>query len=88
MELRGGKKIGGATTHVPFRSSVLTRLLSDSIGGNCRTALICCCSPAAADLSETLSTLRFGSRAKLVRYEAMVNACMPMHRSPRRIGGY
>ena len=77
MELRGGKKIGGATTHVPFRSSVLTRLLSDSIGGNCRTALICCCSPAAADLSETLSTLRFGSRAKLVRYEAMVNACMP-----------
>ena len=77
MELRGGKKIGGATTHVPFRSSVLTRLLSDSIGGNCRTALICCCSPAAADLSETLTTLRFGSRAKLVRYEAMVNACMP-----------
>ena len=77
MELRGGKKIGGASTHVPFRSSVLTRLLSDSIGGNCRTALICCCSPAAADLSETLSTLRFGSRAKLVRYEALVNACMP-----------
>ena len=73
----GGKKIGSATTHVPFRSSVLTRLLSDSIGGNCRTTLICCCSPASADVSETLSTLRFGCRAKLVRFDSTVNATLP-----------
>ena len=73
----GGKKIGSATTHVPFRSSVLTRLLSDSIGGNCRTTLICCCSPASADVSETLSTLRFGCRAKLVRFDSTLNAALP-----------
>ena len=60
--------------HVPFRDSVLTRLLQESFGGNCKTTLIVCCSPAEADLSETLSTLRFGARARKVRNFAKVNA--------------
>ena len=47
----------GKTDHVPFRNSVLTRLLQVSIGGNCKTSLLCCCSPAENDLTETLSTL-------------------------------
>ena len=70
---RGGRH---GAVHVPFRSSVLTRLLSDSIGGNCRTAILCCCSPAKGDVTETISTLRFGARAKLVRNHARVNATL------------
>ena len=50
----------GGHVHVPFRDSVLTRMLQESIGGNCKTTLLCCCSPADADIVETLSTLRFG----------------------------
>ena len=56
--------------HVPFRDSVLTRLLQESIGGDCKTSLVVCVSPADADRVETLSTLRFGSRAKLVKNQA------------------
>ena len=69
----GGGGKGERHGHVPYRSSVLTRLLSDSIGGNCKTTLVCCASPADADLTETLSTLRFAARAKLVRNHARVN---------------
>jgi kinesin family protein 5 len=64
------KKAG--SSHVPFRDSVLTRILQQSIGGNCKTALIVCASPADADVTETLSTLRFASRAKRVRNVAKV----------------
>jgi len=67
---------GGRAAHVPFRDSVLTRLLKESLGGNCKTTLLCCCSPAEADLKETVSTLRFGARAKRVRNHAKVNAAV------------
>jgi len=50
--------------HVPYRDSKLTRVLQDSIGGNSRTALLVCCSPAKVDLTETICSLRFGSRAR------------------------
>ena len=64
--------------HVPFRDSVLTRMLQESLGGNCKTTLLCCCSPAEADTAETLSTLRFGGRAKLVQQHAKINATVDM----------
>ena len=60
--------------HVPFRNSVLTRILQQSIGGNCKTCLIVCASPADGDVTETLSTLRFASRAKRVKNVAKINA--------------
>jgi len=44
--------------HVPYRDSVLTRLLQDSLGGNSRTLMIACVSPAEINLDETLNTLR------------------------------
>ena len=69
---RPGKR--SAPAHVPFRDSVLTRLLQQSLGGNCKTALVVCASPADAVVTETLSTLRFASRAKFVRNAARVNA--------------
>eukprot|EP00667_Euglena_gracilis_P003186 EG_transcript_3194 len=61
------------STHVPYRDSKLTRLLQDSIGGNSRTTLLVCCSPARANDHETLSTLRFGERAKKIHNKAKIN---------------
>lgn len=51
----------------------LTRLLQDSLGGNARTALIVCASPCSSNLVESLSTLRFGQRAKKMRNKPVVN---------------
>lgn len=60
-------------SHVPYRDSKLTMILMDSIGGNSKTTLIICASPEAAQLSETLSTLRFGERAKKITNTVKVN---------------
>jgi kinesin family protein 5 len=63
----------GVSTHVPYRDSKLTRVLSESLGGNSRTCLIITCSPSAFNEQETLSTLRFGFRAKKIKNKAKVN---------------
>ena len=67
---------GHAHTHVPFRDSVLTQLLKQSLGGNCKTAVVACVSAADSDIKEALSTLRFAARAKRVRVHARVNAAV------------
>lgn len=59
---------------VPYRDSVLTRLLSDSLGGNCKTTLLICASCSNWNIDESISTLRFGTRAKKVTNKAKVNA--------------
>ncbi|CAI5721698.1 unnamed protein product [Peronospora effusa] len=60
-------------THVPYRDSKLTRVLQESIGGNSRTALIINVSPSSYNALETISTLRFGMRAKSIKNKAVVN---------------
>lgn len=60
-------------SHIPYRNSKLTRLLQDAIGGNCRTSLIICCSPAKTTETETVSTMRFGRSAKKIKNRARVN---------------
>ncbi|KAJ9120964.1 hypothetical protein QFC22_002900 [Naganishia vaughanmartiniae] len=65
-----------ASTHVPYRDSKLTRILQESLGGNSRTTLIINCSPASFNEAETLSTLRFGMRAKSIKNKARVNTEM------------
>jgi len=50
--------------HVPYRDSKLTRLLQDSLGGNSRTVMVACISPADANLDETLNTLKYANRAR------------------------
>eukprot|EP00040_Diaphanoeca_grandis_P023139 m.125350 g.125350 ORF g.125350 m.125350 type:complete len:907 (-) comp29127_c1_seq4:117-2837(-) len=60
-------------SHVPFRNSVLTRLLQESLGGNCKTSLIVCCSSLMKDQSETKGTLLFGQRAMCVVQNARIN---------------
>ncbi|CAM9109692.1 unnamed protein product [Phaeothamnion confervicola] len=63
----------GKTAHVPYRDSKLTRVLQNSLGGNSKTCLIVCCSPSAYNQAETVSSLRFGSRAKRIKNQAVVN---------------
>lgn len=58
---------------VPYRDSMLTRLLTDSFGGSSKTCLIITCSPQTADREETRCSLEFGKRAKLVRNKAHIN---------------
>ncbi|VEL42043.1 unnamed protein product [Protopolystoma xenopodis] len=57
--------------HIPYRSSKLTRLLSDSIGGNSKTLFIACISPAKEDKHETLNTLLYASRVKRIHNRAV-----------------
>eukprot|EP00878_Enallax_costatus_P042547 GHUV01049943.1.p1 GENE.GHUV01049943.1~~GHUV01049943.1.p1 ORF type:complete len:384 (+),score=136.91 GHUV01049943.1:1278-2429(+) len=61
------------TKHVPYRDSKLTRILQDSLGGTSRTMLIICCSPCLENGPETLSSLRFGSRARGIKNKVAVN---------------
>jgi centromeric protein E len=56
--------------YIPYRDSKLTRLLSQSLGGNALTAIICAISPAAINYYQTLSTLRFATRAKIIKIKA------------------
>ncbi|CAK7223928.1 hypothetical protein SCUCBS95973_005345 [Sporothrix curviconia] len=76
---KGGKGAGGAGGRgrhngeqmVPYRDSILTWLLKDSLGGNSKTAMIACIAPG--DYDETLSTLRYADQAKRIRTRAVVN---------------
>ena len=63
----------GKSTHVPYRESKLTRVLQESLGGNSKTCLIITCSPSIYNESETLSTLRFGERAKKIKNKPKIN---------------
>uniref|UniRef100_A0A665UI75 Kinesin-like protein n=1 Tax=Echeneis naucrates TaxID=173247 RepID=A0A665UI75_ECHNA len=63
----------GTKTHVPYRDSKMTRILQDSLGGNCRTTMFICCSPSSYNDAETKSTLMFGQRAKTIRNTASIN---------------
>ncbi|KAG6942254.1 hypothetical protein JG688_00018232, partial [Phytophthora aleatoria] len=59
--------------HIPYRDSKLTRLLQTSLGGNAKTHMLLTCSANIQHLDETLSTLRFGSRAKNIQNSPHVN---------------
>ena len=64
----------GKSSHVPYRDSKLTRILQESLGGNAKTTLIINCSPSTQNDQETISTLRFGVRAKSIKNKAKINA--------------
>lgn len=63
----------GRQRHIPYRDSKLTTLLRDSLGGNAKTVMVACISPAAINSAETLSTLRFADGAKRIKNKAVVN---------------
>ncbi|KAI5857643.1 hypothetical protein BZA05DRAFT_331284 [Tricharina praecox] len=68
-----GKTAKKKATQVPYRDSVLTWLLKDSLGGNSMTAMIAAISPADINFDETLSTLRYADSAKRIKNHAVVN---------------
>lgn len=65
--------VDGKSSHIPYRDSKLTRLLQDSLGGNTKTIMIANISPADYNFEETLSTLRYASRAKFIKNKPTVN---------------
>lgn len=73
-----GKVIAALTdkklrNHIPYRDSKLTRILEDSLGGNCKTTMMCMVSPSLDAFAESVSTLKFANRAKTIRNKAEVN---------------
>ncbi|XP_061523422.1 kinesin-like protein KIF28P isoform X2 [Phycodurus eques] len=65
--------VGRKTVHVPYRDSVLTKLLQSALGGNSRTVMIATVSPADICYEESLSTLRYSERAKHIQNRPVVN---------------
>jgi kinesin family protein 3/17 len=61
------------TKHIPYRDSKLTRLLQNSLGGNCKTSMIAMISPYDGSYNESISTLNFAKRAKSIIIKASVN---------------
>ena len=72
-----GKVINSLTDknrkHIPYKDSKLTRVLKESLGGNSKTCLIITCSPSGYNYNETISTLRFGERAKKIKNIPKIN---------------
>ncbi|XP_041372207.1 kinesin-like protein KIF28P [Gigantopelta aegis] len=67
------EKSSGKNTRVPFRDSVLTKLLKNALGGNSKTIMIAAVSPADINFDESLSTLRYADRAKQIKTTATIN---------------
>ncbi|XP_033703043.1 kinesin-like protein KIF18B isoform X2 [Tursiops truncatus] len=63
----------GRKSHVPYRDSKLTRLLKDSIGGNCRTVMIAAISPSSLAYEDTYNTLKYADRAKEIKLSLKSN---------------
>ena len=72
-------------THVPYRNSKLTLLLKDSLGGNSKTCIIATISPLERCFAETLSTLKFAQRAKLIRNQVTVPTDGPCFECSHRV---
>lgn len=64
---------GPGRSHIPYRNSMMTMMLKDSLGGNCRTVMIATASPRGDHLLEGISTCRFAQRIAMVTNEAVVN---------------
>ncbi|XP_059947456.1 kinesin-like protein KIF14 isoform X1 [Mesoplodon densirostris] len=67
------EQASGRRTFIPYRESVLTWLLKESLSGNSKTSMIATVSPAASSVEETLSTLRYATQARLIVNAARVN---------------
>ena len=59
--------------YIPYRNSKLTRLLKDSIGGNCRTVMVANCSPSSQTFEDTFNTLKYADRAKKIKINLKKN---------------
>lgn len=60
-------------SHIPYRDSMMTSVLRDSLGGNCKTIMVATINPEAAHTDESLSTCRFAQRVSLIKNRATIN---------------
>ena len=60
------KKSKGEQVHIPYRNSMMTMILRDSLGGNCKTKMIATVSPHPDDFGESLSTCKFARRVSKI----------------------
>lgn len=67
------KAEGKANQYIPYRNSPLTKILRSSLGGNFRTAVVCCINPTDSQAEHSISTLRFGSNAKKIQNKVQAN---------------
>jgi hypothetical protein len=67
------KKAGESAGYIPYRDSKLTFILKNSLGGNSKTLIIANVSPSRLNIMETISTLEFAKRAKMMKNEAIEN---------------
>jgi hypothetical protein len=72
---------GKGAGHIPYRNSKLTRILSNELGGNSMTAIIATCSPAMSNFHQSLSSLKFATRAKTIKNKPKLNE-MTDHDNP------
>ncbi|KAB7495698.1 Chromosome-associated kinesin KIF4 [Armadillidium nasatum] len=74
-----------ASLHIPYRESIVTRLLKDALSGtDCSTAMIVCVSPASTNLSVTLSTLRYAEQARNIKIKQKLSTVKKRNSSKRR----
>eukprot|EP00466_Bigelowiella_natans_P015828 jgi/Bigna1/127442/aug1.4_g2150 len=67
------KKAKGQQEHVPYRNSLLTSILKDSLGGNCKTTMIATLSVEESQIPETISTCRFAQRVAAIPNKPVIN---------------
>ena len=72
-------------THIPYRQSKLTRLLQDALGGNSRTVMVACISPAGLCFEETLNTLKYANRARNIKNTPVLNLILDSPEERRRV---
>eukprot|EP00743_Colponemidia_sp_Colp-15_P003509 GILK01003787.1.p1 GENE.GILK01003787.1~~GILK01003787.1.p1 ORF type:complete len:816 (-),score=173.29 GILK01003787.1:280-2688(-) len=75
----------GARNHIPYRNSMMTQVLRDSLGGNCKTTMIATMSAEDPNLDESISTCRFAQRVALIKNEANVNEELDPNQVIRRL---
>lgn len=76
---------GGATRHVPYRNSKLTRLLKFSLGGNCKTVMIVCVAPTSNHFDDTHNTLLYADRATKIKTKVVTRNVVNVD---RHVGQY
>jgi hypothetical protein len=74
--------------HIPYRNSLMTSVLRDSLGGNCKTTMIATINPEPEHTDESISTCRFAQRVARVKNTAVVNAAVVTVRRARRGGAH
>jgi len=67
------KSANGENIHIPYRNSLMTLVLRDSLGGNCKTKMIATISAEEGDIDESISTCRFAQRVALIKNYVVKN---------------